>query len=639
MNEKKLRIVLAGNANVGKSVLFNALTGMHQHIGNWPGKTIEKAEGTFYFHDYLIDVIDLPGIYSLSTFSIEEKISRDYIALENPDVVINVIDASVLERNLFFTLQLIEMGAPLVVALNQVDLAKKKGITIDHEKLSELLGVSVVPTVAIKDKGISALLAEVVSVSKQKQRRHELKYGKQVEEKISEISRLLKKHPPLYPPRWMAIKLLEKDHEITKQADSSIVSRAGVLSKQLEKIHGETSSAVISGERYFIASGVAKKTMKKIEYKETRSDRVDYWATHRIFGYPIMLFSVLLTFFAIFSFGNYASELMVSWFANSHLLVNLVFGSGALSEIVWSALEGLIAGVTIALPYIIPFYVALSLLEDTGYLSRVAFLTDKIMHQIGLHGKAFIPLILGFGCNVPACLGCRIMERYRERFITAFLATLVPCAARTVIIMGLVAAYVGFEWAIALYLFDILIIFLLGKLANRVMPGEPVGLILEMHALRKPSIKIAFSQAWFRVKDFITVAFPIIIASSIVIKIFDIFGLLTKLSDLLSPVTVGWLGLPSIVGLILIFGILRKELILIMLATLVGTTNFASALSPLQMLTLAIVTMLYVPCVATIVALKKEFGWKKAIGISAFEVFFAILVAGLVMRVLAFAVF
>jgi len=256
------------------------------------------------------------------------------------------------------------------------------------------------------------------------------------------------------------------------------------------------------------------------------------------------------------------------------------------------------------------------------------------MHKIGVHGKACIPLMLGFGCNVPACLSCRIMETQRERFITGFLTTLVPCSAVTVIIMGLVGKFVGIGWAFGLYLFAILMIFGLGKLASKVLPGETTELIMEMPDYKFPNLKTIVLQTWFRLKEFLYIAGPLVIISGVIIEGIYLAGWLPAISNFLSPITVKWLGLPAITGILLTFGILRKELILVMLATLIGTANFAQVLNPIQMITLASVSMLYIPCVATIAALIREFGWKRAFGITGFEIGFAILIGGTVYRIL-----
>jgi ferrous iron transport protein B len=262
---------------------------------------------------------------------------------------------------------------------------------------------------------------------------------------------------------------------------------------------------------------------------------------------------------------------------------------------------------------------------------------DNFMHAIGLHGKAFIPVMLGFGCNVPGCLGCRIMETARERLLTAFVVTLVPCAATTVVILGLVGKFVGIQWALALYVVNLLIIFFLGRLAFRALPGEPTALIMEMSDYRVPHVKTVLKQTWFRLWEFITMAFPLIIAGSLVIKLAEILNLLEPIAAILSPVTVTWLGLPAATGVALIFGVLRKELTLIMLATLlqIEPTNFAQVMTPIQMIVFTLVIMLYIPCIATISVLKKEFGWTKAFFITVSEILLALLSGGVAFRLLS----
>lgn len=640
MTKQKLVIALAGNANVGKSVIFNHLTGLHQHIGNWPGKTVERAEGTLRFKDYTIDVIDLPGIYSLSTYSLEEVISRKYIAIEKPDIVINVVDASVLERNLFFTLQLIELQTPMIIALNQMDIAKKKGIEIDPEKLEKLLGIRVIATVATKGVGLFQLLEKAVeAVEKGSPTTHaEVKYGEEVEEKISQVAGMLDGVQFWYPSRYAAIKLLEGDEEIQREIskkDSKIASVAKKLASEIENLHGHSCSTVITSERYELAGCIAREAQKLVPpSKPPIEERLHTLTTHKIMGYPIMAFSLLFMFYSIFTFGGYTSELLNNFFYGLQPIFADLFGSNLVGELVWGGIEGIIAGVTIAIPYIVPFYIILYFLEDSGYLSRIAFLMDNVMHKIGLHGKAFIPMMLGYGCNVPACLGCRIMETERERLLAAFVTTLVPCAARTVIILGLVGHFLGIQWALVLYIFNLLVIFALGRIAFKTLPGEPTALIMEMPSYKSPQLKTVLKETWFRVVEFMKVAFPLIVVGSLAIKLAEIAGLLEQVATLLSPVTVMWLGLPLITGITLIFGVLRKELTLIMLATLLGTTNFALVLTPVQMIVFTLVTMFYIPCIATMAALLREFGWKKALSITIFEIVFAITLGGVALRLL-----
>ena len=641
MTKEKLVIALAGNANVGKSVIFNYLTGLHQHIGNWPGKTVERAEGTLHFKGYTIDVVDLPGIYSLSTYSLEESVSRKFIAVERPDLVINVVDACVLERNLFFTLQLMELEAPMVIALNQMDMAKKKGIEIDSEKLEKLLGVPVIPTIAIKGRGISELLEKAIEViEKGSDVKHtKIKYGEEIEKRIAKVTEILESIQLWYPPRYLAIKLMEGDEEIEREVsriNSGIVSAAKRLTEEIENLHGHSCSTVITSERYEVAGCIARDSQKLTSpIKPTIEERLHTVTTHKIAGYPIMIGLLLLMFYSIFTFGGYTSELLNNFSYGFEPLFASLFGTGIIGKLVWGGIaEGVIAGVSIALPYIIPFYVILYFLEDSGYLSRIAFLMDNVMHKIGLHGKAFIPMMLGYGCNVPACLGCRIMETQRERLLTAFVTTLVPCAARTVIILGLVGHFLGIQWALMLYILDLLVIFALGRLAFRVLPGESTALIMEMSDFRLPHMKTVLKQTWFRVAEFIKVAFPLIIVGSLSLKLADLSGLLAPIADALSPITVVWLGLPVITGITLIFGVLRKELTLIMLGTLLGTTNFALVLTPVQMIVFTLVVMFYIPCTATIAALVKEFGSKKAVLITVVEILFAVSLGGIAFRLL-----
>ena len=641
MNKKKLLMALAGNANVGKSVIFNYLTGLHQHIGNWPGKTVERAEGTLYFRGYTVDIVDLPGIYSLSTYSLEESVSRKYIAVESPDLVINVVDASVLERNLFFTLQLIELETPMILALNQIDMAKGKGIQIDMEKLETLLGVPVIPTVAVKGVGIARLLEKAIETVEREpvQKRPQVRYGEEVEEKISLLVEQMKSAQSVYPPRYVAIKLLEGDKEIeseVKKTAPQVMPIAKKLARKIKTLHGHACSTVITSERYEAAGCIARATQKLVPpIKPTLGERLHDITTHRVIGYAVLAFSLLLMFYSIFTFGDQTSVLLSDLLYGLEPFFTSILGTGIIGNLMWGGvMEGIIAGVTIVLPYIIPFYVTLFFLENSGYLSRIAFLMDNAMHKIGLHGKAFIPLMLGFGCNVPACLGCRIMETQRERLLAAFVTTLVPCAACTVIILGLVGRFLGVQWALALYLFDLVIIFALGRLAFKVVPGEPTALIMEMHDYRWPHPKTVLKQTWFRVAEFIKIAFPLIIIGSIALKLAEFSGALEKVAVVLSPVTVVWLGLPAITGITLMFGVLRKELSLAMLAALLGTTNFAQVLSPVQMVVFTLVAMLYIPCIATIAALVKDFGWKKALFISVFEIAFAIFVGGIAFRIL-----
>ncbi|MGD2200100.1 MAG: ferrous iron transport protein B [Candidatus Bathyarchaeota archaeon] len=634
---KPLKVALAGNANVGKSVIFNELTGLHQHVGNWPGKTVERAEGTLGFQGRTIDVLDLPGIYSLSTYSIEELVSREYIAVDRPDVLVNVVDASTLERNLFFTLQLLELEPRMVIALNQMDVAEKKGIRIDTEKLSKELGVPVIPTVAVKGIGLKELMSVVVEIAEEdSEPAVPILYGPEVEGRLSGLAEKLKGLDSPYPTRWLAIKLLERDEEIEKTVYPVMPLVEGVveeLSREIGGIHGHDAPSVLASERYAVANGVASAVTTHHDPERGPGLRVKELTSHPVLGYVFMFAVILAVFYTIFSFGDYTTALLESLFGALRAVYEGWLGVGPVQTFVWEGIiEGVVAGVTIALPYIVPFYLVLSVLEDSGYLARIAFLMDSAMHRMGLHGKGFIPLMLGFGCSVPATLGCRIMETERERLICALTATLIPCAARSVVIMGLVAEYVGFEWAVALYLMDFALIFLLGRVAFKALPGEPMGLIMEMPSYRMPSLNVTLRRSWIKLEHFVKEAFPIMVAGNLVIQIAKQLGLLETVQWILRPVTVGWLGLPAAAGVTLIFGVLRKELTLILLASMLGTANFAQILTPVQMFVFSFVVMIYVPCIATIGALVKEFGYWKAALISLTEIGLALALGGVMYR-------
>lgn len=640
-SDKHLTIALAGNANVGKSVIFNQLTGSDQIIGNWPGKTVDRAEGTLNFEGYNITVIDLPGIYSFSTFSMEEIVSRDYIALEKPDVVINVVDASILERNLFFTLQLLEMHAPLVLCLNQIDVAKNKGIIINKDKLEEILGIPLVFATATRGEGIYDIAREAVKVATHKPKPKKLKYRKELEEKIEQLEQIIEREKMEieYPSRWLAIKLLEGDSEITKivaAKSKSTLDSAKVIAQELQVSCQEPCFSIIAQERYAIASSIAASVLQQSEIWTTFSDKLEWLTTHRVWGYftsaAVIAGLLLWTFFV----GNALSELIAEGL-NLILPVDPILTSeqpvlGIVINGVWG---GITAGLTLIIPFVIPFYLLLAVVEDSGILTRVAFMMDSAMHKMGLHGKALIPIILGYGCNVPAIQACKIMETRRERLLAAFAITFAPCSARTIILFGMVGLFVGIHWALLLYVVDILIIFIVGRIAMKAIPGKSTGLIMEMSSFKTPSLKVVLKQTWSRTKSIIYVVFPIYIVGSALIQVMYALNLLTPISDVLVPLTVTWLGLPASAGILLILGTIRKEFVLVGAVAILGTTNLLAGFTPVQLVIMALVAMLYIPCVATIAILGKEFGWKAAGVISVANVAVALFVGGLAFRLIS----
>lgn len=638
--QKKINIVLAGQGNSGKSTVFNYLTGLHQHIGNWAGKTIEKREGTLFYKDFTIDVLDLPGIYSLTTYSIEEVISREYIVRQRPDFVINIIDSTNLERSLIFTLQLLELQCPIILVLNMIDLAKNKGIEIDIQKLEKLLRIPVIPAVASRGYGLTEVIDKIIELKDSSNEFSAPAYGREIENRISKLSSELAGVNTGYPARWISLKLLEKDWDLIQAVEKEkpgIADKARQLAEDLEEIHGHDSSIVVADERSHLSAHISREVIKMLPGKRISfNDRLEAVTTHKIFGYLMLVVILGGMFFTVFSFGNWFSSLLDTLIKDMKDWWVKAFEAGFLSSIGWSALEGVLALVQIALPYILPFYIILYILEDWGYIARISFLMDNLMHRMGIHGKGCISFIIGLGCNVPGCLSCRIMESRRERFITAVLVTLVPCSAVSVIVFGLVGKYVGLLWALGLYVFAMILIFVAGKISSKLLLGEPVELIMPMPDYKTPHLLTISKQTWQALKEFIFLAAPLVIVSGIIIQAINLAGWMPAISRFLSPVTATWLGLPPITGILLIFGILRKELILVMLAAYLGTSSFSDVLSHQQMITLAVLSMFYIPCVATISVLWHDFGWKKALAICLIEILFAIVLAGIVSRIIDF---
>lgn len=637
-DEKKINIVLAGQGNAGKSSVFNYLTGLHQHIGNWAGKTIEKREGTLFYKGFTIDVLDLPPIYSLTTFSTEELISREYIISQKPDFVVNVIDSTNLERSLIFTLQLLELECPVILNLNMVDLAWRKGITIDYQELENILNTPVVSTIASRGAGLTTIIDRIIDRIGQNTGHTSPRYGKEIETCIEQLILMLKDKELSYPARWIALKLIEKDITITELINKrypEIVAKAGELNKNLEQIHGHDSSLVIADERSHLAAQITRETAKVNRKKQVSfNDKLDAITTHKFYGYLMIIIIMVGMLYTVFTFGNWLSGVFDSVFRSWHDWWNINVGEAFAAALGWSAVESVLALIQIALPYILPFYIILYVLEDWGYISRISFLMDHFMHRMGIHGKGCISFIMGLGCNVPGCLSCRIMETRRERFITAVLVTLVPCSAVSVIVFGLVGKYVGLIWALGLYLFAMVLIFIAGKISSKFLLGEPVELIMPMPDYKTPQLKTVLSQTWDSLKEFVYIAAPVVIASGVIIQAINLAGWMPAISSFLRPVTVSWLGLPAITGILLIFGILRKELILVMLAAFLGTSDFGNVLTPQQMITLAVVSMFYIPCVATISVLWKDYGWKRTLAVCVIEIVSAIILAGLVKRLL-----
>ena len=451
---KRLIVALAGNPNSGKTTIFNNLTGARQHVGNYPGVTVEKIEGNLKFKGYDIEVVDLPGTYSLTAYSIDEVVTRNFVVEEKPDVVINVIDTSNLERNLYLTTQFKELGVPLVLAFNMADLAERQGLAIDKERLSELLGVPIVFTVATKKKGMNELLDTAIQVCEGKVKLPEssVGYGREIEEEITKLAVILSQDGNLtikYPLRWLALKLLESDKEVIKKIKES--PNAAEILEMTEKrvahikgIFGDEPEAIIADRRYgFISGACSEAILKTYELRHSRSDQIDKVILNRILGLPIFLGVMLLVFNFIFKLSGPLMawvETGQEWLGN--FLGGMLTEGSAVRSLVVDGIIGGVGSVLIFVPIIFLLFLAIALLEDSGYMARVAFIMDRLMHKIGLHGRSCIPMLLGFGCNLPAIMATRTIKDRKDRFVTILVNPFMSCGARLPVYALLIGAFI-----------------------------------------------------------------------------------------------------------------------------------------------------------------------------------------------------
>ena len=614
-----MKVGLIGNPNVGKSVIFHQLTGVGVEVSNYPGTTINRQAGTTCFQRAIIEFIDLPGTYSLEGDSEEEKIVRSFIDSDEAEVIVAVLDAGRLERNLYLTLQIAEYQKPMIVVLNMMDEAEKSGIHVDTEQLSTILGVEVIPTVATQGKNTGSIIPAVINAAR-----------------IPEVNVLYDHHIEA------AIKTLRTVHALTwiraihalqgHSDDPDLREAASALSEEIERMHRMKVSQIIAGNRHHCAEHIAQEVLQ-FRSPERGAD-IDRLLTSRIPGIPLLaaiLIGILLTVFII---GSWLEEGIVTLITRFVMEPFLAAGLPPLAEQVGvSLILAIQAGFGIAFPFIFTFYLFIALLEDSGYLTRAAFLADRTLHRFGMHGTGIIPLVLGFGCNVPAIMSIKLLRTKRERLIASFLVTLVPCSARTVIIAGLVAAFIGLAAAMSVYFLVIAIVLATGLLLSRVTPGDQYGMILEMSPLRWPNMKNVLLKSWMRIREFLLVAMPLLIIASIILGLFQYLGFMAAFEAFIAPFSETVLGLPAYATTALIFGILRKEMALETLIILAGTADLGSVLSMAQIYIFAVVSVLFVPCIATIAVLRKEVGTRMDIVIAAYTLALGIL-AGAVLNLL-----
>lgn len=531
-SDRPIVVALAGNPNSGKTTIFNNLTGANQHVGNYPGVTVERKEGFLTFRGRRIKVVDLPGTYSLSAYSIEEIIARKFIIDEHPDVVIDIVDAVNIERNLYLTTQLLELGTPLIIALNMTDMAVNRGVITDDKRLSQLLIVPVVPTVGNKRKGMDELLQAAVDIAEDSERPSPatVNYGRDFEGELASLTDVLYDSDISfngYQPRWMALKLLEGDNEISTLIERQSSGRQVLDATQrgrnrIESLFGDTASGVISDQRYGFISGACSEAVTLTGHQRHNiSDAIDLALIHPILGLPIFAFLMWLMFNLVFTLGEKPME----WIED---------GVGALAGFLTSALppslisslliDGVIAGVggvIVFLPNIMLLFLAVAILEDTGYMARAAFVMDRLMHKIGLHGKSFIPMLIGFGCTVPAYMSSRILEDRTDRLVTMHVTTFMSCGARLpvyILVCGAFWPHHAGNVVFSIYALGVIIAVGVVKLLRATrFKGMSAPFIMELPPYRVPTLRSLGLHMWERSWLYIRKAGTIILGISIIV--------------------------------------------------------------------------------------------------------------------------
>ena len=638
-----VRIALIGQPNCGKSTIFNHLVGYKANTSNLPGTTVEYLKSDALIGGQHAEVIDLPGIYSLTSLDEAEVQTRNFLINEPIDAVLNVVDASLLSRSLELTLQLLELGLPMVLCLNMVDEARRKGVDIRAGELSKLLGVPVIPAVAVRGTGVVQVAIETVRVAREHAVAPPFTYSQDIEQAIGRLEREVQYTPGrglLSNPRLVAIKLLESDPFFVERAETEapdLLPLASSIQDAIAAQRGRTGESAVSAERHSSGMELFEKVATVGPPIESLRDRIDRLLMHRVFG-VIALGAILYALFVVvFKVGSLVEEPLIGLFDRAVELIATVM---AQESVGFFAVQGILYGVAgalgIVLPYLVPFLIGLAVLEDIGYLPRAGYLIDGLMHRIGLHGKSVIPFILGYGCSVPAVMATRILDSKRDRFVTAMLSIMVPCVARTTIIYGLVGYFVGPHLAFLLYVVNIVVIAAVGKLLTVLLPRVTPGLILEIPSYKIPSVRVIAAKVWLRVHEFLRYAVPILILGSLTMSLLEYAQWNDILNAVARPVT--WsLGLPVALGIPVIFGVFRKELSLVMLFQAMGTTQLAAVLTASQMMVFTLFVLFYVPCIATIAVLRREFGAARTALVVAATTAVALLV-GLLARA-GFAVF
>jgi ferrous iron transport protein B len=658
---KKIKVALAGNPNSGKTSIFNLLTGARQHVGNYPGVTVEKKEGLCKYDGHEITFVDLPGTYSLTAYTIEEIVTRNFIIEERPDVVVDIVDASSIERNLYMATQLIEMNVPLVLAFNMSDIAEQNGLRFDIEQLSRLLEAPIAQTVGNKGKGKKELLDAIIRVAQidKGRRTHNISYGEEIEDELKKIEAVIvAKEYQLadkYGSRWLAIKLLEQDDDVTKKVQSrEVIDTVKAGREHLKSIFGDEPEVVMADRRYGFISGACQETIRTtVESRHDYSDMIDAVVTNRLLGLPIFLVLMYLVFFLTFKIGKHPMGWLEMFFKGAARTIDGFWPAGSESWLRSLLVDGVISGVggvLVFLPNILLLFLAIAILEDSGYMARAAFVMDRIMHKIGLHGKSFIPMLIGFGCSVPAIMATRILENRRNRLTTIMVIPLMSCGARLTIYALIIPAFFSDKWdgpvMWLIYLIGIILAIICIKILRLTFfKGDTIPFVMELPPYRVPTLKSVCLHMWHRGWMYLKKAGTIILTISILLWFASSYpkssqdsltgmsnnqirqtklehSAIGKLGKAIEPI-IKPLGFDWKIGTALIGATAAKEVFVSQLSIVYsvgsgdeGTATLRQHLrdnyTPLTGFCVMLFCLIYAPCMATIAITKQEtnsWGW------------------------------
>lgn len=649
---KTINVALVGNPNCGKTSLFNFASGAHEHVGNYSGVTVDAKEGTFQQNGYTFRIVDLPGTYSLSAYTPEELYVRKHLNEEQPDVVINVIDASNLERNLYLTAQLIDMDVRMVIALNMYDELERHGNKFDHESLAKMIGAPIIPTVSKTGFGIEDLFNRVIKVYEEEDpviRHIHINYGESLEKGISNVRKTLKNSvdiPKSLSKRYLSIKLLEGDREIetfikTLPGAETIFQERDRNTALIEKLLQEDCETAFTNARYGFISGALRETYEQNMIKEATSTQIiDLFVTHKVLGFPIFILFMWIMFEATFRLGGYPMEWIEALVEVIGNFVRNHMSEGPLKDLLVDGIIGGVGGVIVFLPNILILYMFISFMEDSGYMARAAFIMDKIMHKMGLHGKSFIPLIMGFGCNVPAIIASRTIENRKSRLITMLVNPLMSCSARLPIYLLLVGAFFPNNASLVLlsiYVIGIVLAVVMARLFSKfLVKGDDTPFVMELPPYRMPTAKSIFRHTWEKGAQYLKKMGGIIMIASIIIWFLGYYpnhdayetaaeqqenSYIGQLGRGIEPV-IKPLGFDWKLGIGLLSGVGAKELVVSTLGVLYADDPDADSVSlaeripitPLVAFCYMLFVLIYFPCIAAIAAIKQESGsWKWAL--------------------------